>query len=196
MSLRQQLKAATQPYHDQTERLAGPSTDFTLVDYRTFLLAGWLFHSSLENSLTNILPQSLKEDLRWSDRLKTERITQDLLEVGVGPTGGLLPLSFTIETVPQALGALYVAEGATLGGVMMKKAWATDVAIGPYTSFRFLGCYGTQTGAYWKSFVNVLESTVTDPNDEVAAIAAARATFEFYQACHRRASSGSHALLT
>ncbi|MGB3850702.1 MAG: biliverdin-producing heme oxygenase [Tunicatimonas sp.] len=196
MSLRQQLKAATQPYHDQTERVAGPNDGFTLTDYRTFLLTGWLFHSSLESSLTNSLPQSLKEDLRWPDRLKTERIAQDLHELGVNPAGDLLPLPFTIEAVPQALGALYVAEGSTLGGVMMKKTWAADAAIGPYTSFRFLGCYGTQTGAYWKSFVSVLESTVTDPDGEVAAIATARAAFEFYQACHRHASSGSHALLT
>lgn len=194
MSLRQQLKAATQPYHDQTERLAGPSTEFTLNDYRTFLLTGWLFHSSLENGLTNFLPQSLREDLRWPDRLKTERIAQDLHELGVDPVGGLLPLPFTIKTVPQALGALYVAEGATLGGMMMKKTWAADAAIGPYTSFRFLGCYGPQTGAYWKAFVGVLESAVADSNGEAAAIATACATFEFYQACHRHATSNHYPL--
>ena len=186
MSLRQQLKTATQPYHDQTEQLSGPSARFTLDDYRTFLLTGWLFHGSLERSLTAFLPDWLKADLQWADRLKTPRITQDLHELGVDPAASLAPLPFSIDSVPQALGALYVAEGSTLGGMMMKKTWEADAAIAPHSSFHFLGCYGAQTGAYWKAFISVLESTVTDSDSEVATIASAQATFEFYQTCHRQ----------
>ena len=186
MSLRQQLKTATQPYHDQTEQLSGPSAQFTLDDYRTFLLTSWLFHSSIETSLTEFLSPGLEEELRWPDRLKTPRVARDLHELGVDPAALLAPLSFPISSVPQALGTLYVAEGSTLGGMMMKKMWEADPAIGPHSTFQFLGCYGTQTGAYWKAFVAVLENTVTEPVDEAETIAAAQATFAFYQTCHRQ----------
>ncbi len=186
MSLRQRLKAATQTYHDQTEQLSGPGDQFTLDGYRAFLLTAWLFHSSLEKILTDFLSPSLKGDLHWSDRLKTARIKCDLHELGVDPTASLPSLPFPVSTVPQALGALYVDEGSTLGGVMMKKMWEEDPAIGPYSSFQFLGCYGTQTGTYWKSFVAILEATVTEPAEEAETIAAAKSTFEFYQTCHRQ----------
>ena len=188
MSLRQRLKVATQPYHDQTEQSSGPGAEFTLDDYRAFLRTAWLFHRSLESSLTDVLSPTTKEDLRWPERLKTPRIVRDLHELGVDPAASLASLSFPINSVPQALGALYVAEGSTLGGMMMKKMWEKDPLIGPHVSFQFLGCYGQQTGAYWKSFIAVLESTVTESDDEVETIAAAQATFEFYQTCHRRAN--------
>lgn len=69
---------------------------------------------------------------------------------------------------------------------MMKKKWEADAAVAPHSSFQFLGCYGAQTGAYWKAFISVLESTVTESNSEVTTIASAQATFEFYQKCHQR----------
>ena len=189
MSLRQRLKAATQPYHDQTEALSGPGAEFTLDDYRTFLRTAWLFHSRLESGLTDFLSPALKDDLRWPDRLKTPRIARDLQELGVDPAASLAPLPFPINTTPQALGALYVAEGSTLGGMMMKKTWEADPLIGPHASFQFLGCYGPQTGSYWKSFIAVLESTIAEPADEAETIAFAQSTFEFYQACHRRVAA-------
>jgi heme oxygenase len=185
MSLRQQLKTATQPYHDQTEQLSGPSAQFTLDDYRRFLLTGWLFHGSLEKSLTAFLPDWLKADLQWANRLKTPRITQDLQELGVDAAAfSMLP--FVVHTIPEAWGALYVAEGSTLGGMMMKKMWENHPVIGKHSSFHFLGCYGQKTGAYWKLFLAVLESNTFGSTDEADTIASAQATFEFYQTCHRQ----------
>ncbi len=186
MSLRQQLKVATQPYHDQTEELSGPSAPFTLDDYRKFLLTAWLFHSSLESSMRDFLPTTLKRDIQWLERLKAPRIAQDLHELKVDPAAFLSLLPFAVDTVPQALGALYVSEGSTLGGMMMKKTWEADPVIGPHSSFHFLGCYGKQTGTFWKSFIALLESAITDPADEAKTIASAKDTFEFYQACHQQ----------
>ena len=185
MSLRQQLKTATQPYHDQTEQLSSPSAEFSLDDYRTFLRTGWLFHSSLESSLTDFLPDWLKADLRWSHRLKAPRLAQDLRELAVD-LAALPPLPFPVRTVPEALGALYVAEGSTLGGIMMKKMWQDHPVIGQRSSFRFLGCYDPETGTYWKSFIAVLEANVSGSADEATTVAAAQTTFTFYQACHQQ----------
>ena len=192
MSFRQRIKAATQPYHDQTEQLPTRSVgEFTLDDYRDFLLTSWLFHRSLEPVLTDFWPESLKERLQWSDRRKTWRLEQDLAELEVD-FRGIPPLPFNVATVPEALGAMYVSEGSTLGGMMMKKMWEDHPVIGQHSSFAFLGCYGKQTGSRWKSFVEVLEEGVPRPADEEAAIASAQTTFEFYQECHHRV----HALPT
>ena len=191
MSFRQKIKAATQPYHDQTEQLPTRSVEeFTLDDYRQFLLTSWLFHRSLEPVFTDFLPKSLKEKLQWSDRQKTHRLEQDLRELDVDYRS-LSPLPFTVSTVPEALGAMYVSEGSTLGGMMMKKLWTDHPVIGQRSSFAFLGCYGQQTGVRWKSFVEVLEAAVPHPTDEEVAIASAQATFQFYQSCHRQVNNHS-----
>ena len=189
MSFRQKIKAATQPYHDQTEQLPSRSVgEFTLDDYRNFLLTSWLFHRSLEQSLAEFLLDSFKEELQWSDRRKTHRLEQDLEELEVDYRL-LTPLPFGVNTLPEALGAMYVSEGSTLGGMMMKKLWEDHPVIGQHSSFAFLGCYGQQTGSRWKSFVKVLEAAVPHPADEEAAIASAQATFEFYQRCHHQVHS-------
>ena len=186
MSFRQRIKAATQPYHDQTEQLPTRSVgEFTLTDYQDFLLTAWLFHRSLEPAFTDFLPTSLQETLQWADRRKTPRLEQDLDELGVDYRA-LSALPFEVHTLPEALGALYVSEGSTLGGMMMKKKWQEDPVIGPHSSFAFLGCYGAKTGTRWKSFTQVLEASVPRPADQEAAIASAQATFEFYQTCHHR----------
>ena len=191
MTFRQKIKAATQPYHDQTEQLPTRSVgEFTLADYQDFLLTSWLFHRSLEPAFTDFLPASLQETLQWADRRKTPRLERDLDELGVDYRP-LSALPFEAHTLPEALGAMYVSEGSTLGGMMMKKMWQDHPVIGDRSSFAFLGCYGSQTGARWKSFLQVLEAAVPQPTDQEAAIASAEATFEFYQTCHHRV----HALL-
>lgn len=186
MSFRQRIKAATQPYHDQTEALPTRSVgEFTLDDYRDFLLTSWVFHRSLERSLTHFLPKSVQEELQWPERQKTSRLEADLQELNVNYRDFPF-LPFEVTTLPEALGAMYVAEGSTLGGMMMKKMWEKDPVIGEHSSFAFLGCYGTQTGPRWKSFLEVLETTLSSPSEEEAAIASAQATFRFYQTCHHQ----------
>ena len=189
MSFRQRIKAATQPYHDQTEQLPTRSVgEFTLADYQDFLLTSWLFHRSLEHTLADFLPDALKEKLQWPDRQKTPRLEQDLDELGADYRS-LSSLPYKVRTVPEALGAMYVAEGSTLGGMMMKKQWEGHPTISKHSSFAFLGCYGKHTGARWKSFIEVLEASVSRPMDEEVAIASAQSTFEFYQTCHHQVNN-------
>ena len=186
MQFRQKIKAATQPYHDQTEQLTTrPVAEFTLSDYQQFLRVNRLFHRSVEQALADALPELLRESLRWPERQKAPRIQQDLEELGAEyDAAEWLPLP--LGSVPEALGAMYVAEGSTLGGMMMKKLWQDHPVIGTRSSFAFLGCYGSETGAYWKSFMSLLEETLTYPDEQETAISSAQATFRFYQTCHQR----------
>lgn len=186
MSFRKRIKAATQVYHDQTEQLSSrPVAEFTLSDYQQFLRVNHLFHGSVEQALANALPESLREPLRWSERRKALRIQQDLDELGAEYNASEW-LSLPLGSVPEALGAMYVAEGSTLGGIMMKKLWQGHPVIGACSSFAFLGCYGSQTGTYWKSFMSLLEATLDHPDEQEAAILSAQSTFRFYETCHQR----------
>ena len=185
MNFHQRIKAATQPDHDRTEQLlTRPIHEFTLADYRQFLQTNWVFHASLERALTHSLPSDLQTQLQWSERRKADRLAADLRTLDAAPTN-LTLLPFAIAGVPEALGAMYVAEGSTLGGMMIKKTLQNNAEVSAHTSFAFLGCYGPQTGSRWRSFLAVLEEYLNSPTDEAIAIASAQSTFGFFETCHR-----------
>jgi heme oxygenase (biliverdin-IX-beta and delta-forming) len=84
-----------------------------------------------------------------------------------------------IASEPEALGAMYVLEGATLGGrVIRRELAARGVSL---AGLEFLDPYGEEAGERWRSFVAVLESRgAADPDGvERGAIAA----FSFAEAC-------------
>ena len=64
--------------------------------------------------------------------------------------------------VAEALGMLYVVEGATLGGNVILKRLRDNGAVRP--EFAFLHPYGSQSGRMWKRFLGAAEAEIgTDP---------------------------------
>ena len=85
------------------------------------------------------------------------------------------PLTF--ENEHEALGALYVIEGSTLGGnVIAKQLSKTEGFDG--ISFHFFGCYQENTGPMWKSFKEALDHGV-DEEDYDKVLAGARKLYAF-----------------
>ncbi len=85
------------------------------------------------------------------------------------------------DTVPEALGLLYVLEGSTLGAtVIRRQAAAEGVDI---TDMSFLDPYGALTGAYWRAFLAVLER---ECQDEPSVAAAARGGVAGFHYAERR----------
>jgi heme oxygenase (biliverdin-IX-beta and delta-forming) len=60
-----------------------------------------------------------------------------------------------IGTMAEALGALYVVEGSTLGGRKILQALRSQGL--PTDSLHFLDPYGKDAGAKWRLFLRVLE---------------------------------------
>lgn len=58
------------------------------------------------------------------------------------------------NSVAEALGMMYVLEGSTLGGKMMKRMLAERC--GDDDDLAFLDPYGKETGVRWRAFVDVL----------------------------------------
>lgn len=54
-----------------------------------------------------------------------------------------------LDTVAQALGALYVVEGATLGGQIISREILKNLHLTPECGGAFFASYGAQVGAMW-----------------------------------------------
>ena len=78
----------------------------------------------------------------------------------------------------EFMGALYVVEGSTLGGVQLARALKAAHS-GEGRSF-FLG-YGDQHGAMWRSFLKKLEDCASSEADDDAVIEGAIRTFADFE---------------
>ena len=179
MSLHAELKEATRHQHEATEQLLFPRQDWSalsLDEYRQFLQIQYVFHQRAESLVDVSLNPELKRVLHWSSRRKLSWLKDDLREVsGDVPPALTKPEAAISEAA--GMGLLYVTEGATLGGRMIKKVLRSNEHISPYSSFRFLSGYGEDTSRYWKSFLEVLEKT---DYETAVVIAAARAGFDLF----------------
>ena len=81
----------------------------------------------------------------------------------------------------EALGWLYVLEGSSLGGKVIRKQVTSSG--GDMTGLGFLDPYGAELGARWRAFLNVLEREGRSEADLEAMVAGAQAGFRYAEAC-------------
>ena len=114
------LKRETKSYHDQLEELMLTKKIFdqslSFAEYQKIMQVNLLVHQQIEPQLENMLSDTTKNTLDFSQRVKLPYLRQDVSN----------PLPVEGETndlasEEQALGAFYVLEGATLGGSIIKK---------------------------------------------------------------------------
>jgi heme oxygenase (biliverdin-IX-beta and delta-forming) len=93
-------------------------------------------------------------DLAFSSRVRSRQIPSkiELLWNGKLLVNPVLP---AIGTKAEALGALYVVEGSTLGGRKILQALRSQGL--PTDGLHFLDPYGKDAGAKWRLFLRVLE---------------------------------------
>ncbi|UAW99368.1 biliverdin-producing heme oxygenase [Halopseudomonas nanhaiensis] len=122
---------------------------------------------------------ALEPQLMIEKRLgKSSWLEQDLAEGGFSPMRlaeiPRCPYIPAPTSQAELLGMAYVTEGATLGGAFLSKRWAGRL---DGLSLRWLKGYGAETGALWKSFLDVLAVHVVTSSDIAAAQHAAQSTF-------------------
>ena len=112
------------------------------------------------------------------ERRRADALASDLRALGVEPLAPM-PAPEPLSDA-EALGALYVIEGSTLGGqVIMRSLQGTDFEAG---ATRFFDAYGPRTGAMWKAFCAALEAFgVARPQDVPFVLAGARRCFGAFQ---------------
>jgi len=174
--LRWRLREATHDAHQKAEAamaLAERCDD--RAAYRTLLCELWGIYAPLEAALSGIV---------WAptgsvfDRSKAQRLRRDLISLGVPsrrisalPQRSELP---SILSPADAMGVLYVLEGATLGGQIILRQVTSKLGLTAQSGAQFFAGYGASTGQKWRDFVSALERF---DGDAARVERAARATF-------------------
>ena len=176
-----ELRAGTHTRHVALEkRLPFFSDTLDLERYTRLLSAYYGFYHELENRLLHSPWRVDGFDLQ--QRLKTPALCKDLQALGVS----VQPLALC-ETLPaihsQAamLGVLYVLEGATLGGNILRKQMSERLGLEAHNGCAFLYVYGEATGRQWKAFMDFLGSVPLDAQARGETVQAARSTFSCFE---------------
>ena len=175
------LRAGTHTLHVALEqRLPFFSGTLDLEHYTRLLSAYFGFYQALEDRLTHSAFIPTGFDL--PARLKTPALTQDLQALGVDaqrlPRCQHLP---ALRSEAQMLGVLYVLEGATLGGNVLRKRVAEQLGLDADNGCAFLFVYGEDTGQHWKAFLEFLGSVPLDATGRSEATQAACSTFSCFE---------------
>lgn len=177
--VRLRLREATRASHEQVEgelRLLDGS--LTPDRYHDVLSRFHGYYAVLEPALD---AWHIREGLLdWPARRKLHLLAADLEELALGGSDStdlrLGPEVPAIRSSAEALGALYVVEGATLGGTVIARRLRAQ-GFAP-SALSFFSCYGTEVGARWREWAEVTTAWVgEDRGRSDAVVEAASAVF-------------------
>jgi heme oxygenase (biliverdin-IX-beta and delta-forming) len=185
-TLLQMLKAQTRPHHERAERVVRlMEPGLTPVGYRRHLEALHGLYVPLEAGLARQLEGHFPE-LRLAERWKLPLLEEDLQALGHDaaslarlPRPERLP---PLPDVPEALGCLYVLEGATLGGQLLLRHLTRHFVGIPVGDFAFFRSYGEAVGPMWKSLGEALPRACPDPALAPRVVRGAQDTFDVFEA--------------
>ena len=152
-----QLRESTRDAHTRAEASLAPlAQPDSLAQYVTLLCVLWGFQAPLERLLAH---QELPSAVDSPARRRLGALAADLTDLGV--TGASLPEAARLPALasPGAVwGALYVCEGATLGGRVLRRQ--VQARLGPVPA-RFLGGRGGRTQPMWRDLGRLADLYVT-----------------------------------
>ena len=180
-SVLSELRAGTHTRHVALEKrlpFFSPTLDRAL--YKRLLTAYYGFYQALEHALIN--SPAIPPDFDLQSRLKTPALLEDLHALGINaepsPRGQNLPV---LNSQACVLGVLYVLEGATLGGQILRKHVAQHLNIEAHNGGAFLYVYGEATGRRWKDFLDFLGRQPLDTHARAQTVHAACLTFSCFE---------------
>lgn len=169
------LKSATKDNHDELESLMFVNEimnkTLTLEQYKTLLATNYIVHAALESKLHDALDADIKNKLNVESRGKLAALEQDLAEMNIAKKDlDTLDLEFLALNDPNSassLGAMYVLEGATLGGHVIHKKLKANPAF-ESLSLHYYSVYDKNLMPNWLTFVNVLNTSVPEEDFAIA----------------------------
>lgn len=176
------LKAATQNSHASLERRLKIANSLAprRADYIDYLQALYGFYAPFEAQL-RLGVANLPDALEAARLVKTPLLERDLKQLTKRRNLESLPCAARSQLPPtdtrsRVLGALYVLEGATLGGSVLT-ARLPGAVLGGATAF--LECYGRERGEMWRGFRELLEAHARGSTEREQELqASARSTFQ------------------
>ena len=183
-SLRFRLRDRTEAIHQRLdESLEAQGMMRSLDGYRAILKRFLGLYRPLERHLEGISWAASGIDA--GQRRKAGWLSADLEQLGL--TSGeieKLPDCLSLprlSSVPEGLGALYVIEGATLGGQVITRHIQSALGIDAANGGRFFTAYGDRTGLLWREFVAVLDRHGGDSEATAAIERTAIETFRCFE---------------
>lgn len=162
--LQKVLKEKTQLHHDELENLmfVNEIMNKTLShdQYKRNVVINYVVHKHFENLLFAAASDKLQRELNLDLRKKLPALEKDIQELNIEEGDVFLQSDPELEILENdafILGALYVLEGATLGGhVIAKNLAGNPNFVGKSISLNYYSVYGENLIENWKSFVAVL----------------------------------------
>jgi heme oxygenase len=174
------LRAATAAQHKALEaRLPLTHPDLDRDAYQRIIQAYYGFHAPLQRQIERFHAPRLAQP----ERQKVPALVKDLRALGLSDAQiDALPMCTDLPPLngeADLLGVMYVMEGATLGGQVLRRIIADRLAIDADSGGEFLDVYGRDTGRLWKAFLNRL-ADFDHPDDNPQVVESACATFALF----------------
>lgn len=157
------LRDATQAHHRRLESRIDILRRIGTPDGRRGLVARFhALHAQSEAAMAPFLAEV--EGLDFEARRRTSRLARDLRLLGGRPAPPRED-RVVVRGAAEALGLMYVLEGSTLGGRVIRRQ--VEGAGGDMRGLSFLDPYGAEVGERWRAFLGVLDAE-TDVDAMVA----------------------------
>ncbi len=177
----QDLRAGTAELHIALEkRLPFFSDTLDTPAFERLMQAYYGFYQPLEQAL--LASGAVPDDFNLLPRLKADTLRADLRALGA--TADDLPLCEdlpVIDSSAASLGVLYVLEGATLGGQILRREIAARLNLDADNGAAFLDVYGAATGRRWREFIEYLSNRPMAASERAAVVSAAQITFSCFE---------------
>jgi heme oxygenase len=185
-SILERLRSETRPQHDRLEEVAGSEKlatgTLSPAEYLKLLKANYVAHRRLEGAVLD-MPEMKK---LLADRQKASLLEADLRQAGIDPDltweelEQVLP-PLQLQNQHQALGAQYVMEGATLGGVVILRALLQHPQLQALQPFHYYGCYGGDNGKRWSQFRKIMLALVQSPQEEEEILKGSLSAYQYFE---------------
>lgn len=171
------VKEATRASHEAAEAIMNPliAAATTPDAYGVLLKKLYGFYRPMEQLLVPFASQ-LQLDYNLE---KSHLILQDLQTLGVANDAAICTKLPEINNWLDALGALYVLEGASLGGRIIARMLTANGQLPP-NAFSFFDGRGKETGPHWTRFTQLMNQQAVTEEEIEQVCAAATATFDLH----------------
>lgn len=175
--LLERLKRETRPAHERIERDLDLMAPTLSVDrYRSLLIGFFGFYAAWEPSAA----AAIADDGFFGPRRKLHLLVQDLAALGCDAAAiRAMPVCPAVPSMPgvrEAMGSLYVLEGATLGGQFIACHLERTLGLSTESGGAFFRSYGRQVGPMWQAFRARL-AALSSPEADSVVVQSAQATF-------------------
>ncbi len=178
------LKEATKEQHEALESVVDVMNRmFTKEDYGNLLTKFYRFYTAMEAELP--AAELKAEGFDIEERRKLPLLERDLTSLGLleeaRSAANVKPVIPTLDTAAKAFGAVYVMEGATLGGQVITRHLRDHLGISVEEGGAFFNSYGHMVGPMWKAFGEAVTDFAEKNNDDDAIVETAKQTFDCFR---------------